>query len=501
LITTGTAGFEYHQRNTREGQTLGGAISYTPWSWWSNTLRVGTDRLVGDDRQMGTGYVNPADTSAMVSGSEDDRITVSYGTTARIEILPQTALNVLAGADGTHSTASTLYLRAQPSLQGGFNNCGGYCLGGNRYATYDHGWYAQSQLSFRDVVFLTYAVRAQYNPLYGKDANPNLQPTYGVSYVKEAGPMTVKLRASYGHSTTPPDRGASSGHIISNTQNGVVYPAPLYDQLPNPDLVPKEQRGGEGGVEMYWANVGSLVVTRFNQTVTHEVIGLGRIDSVLNVDKNPDPYNYCVLYPQYPSICGTGAYYYQFQSLNIGDLRNQGWEMVATANTGPLSYRLTYSFTKSRMIGVTEKYRHLLDPGVFAKGSNFSDIPEHTYATQVRYARAGTTMMLNLQGQSMVWKQTGSPYGCYGNDLDAVQLSQCGRRFQTRNPHVSPLSTGYRGQFPGYAKADLNITQRMTPRLEGTLRVQNVANSYTSDLSRRYAVAGRATNLGLTLRF
>jgi outer membrane receptor protein involved in Fe transport len=52
---------------------------------------------------------------------------------------------------------------------------------------------------------------------------------------------------------------------------------------------------------------------------------------------------------------------YQSQYLNIGAIRNQGWELQGSVNTGPLTTRGTYSWSKSRIIGIIPKYRTLLD--------------------------------------------------------------------------------------------------------------------------------------------
>jgi hypothetical protein len=59
----------------------------------------------------------------------------------------------------------------------------------------------------------------------------------------------------------------------------------------------------------------------------------------------------------------------------------------------------------------------------------------------------------------------------------------------------------YTSRFEGYAKADLNVSRRLTPQLEGVLQVQNLNNSYKSDFAQGLAEVGRQTNVGLRWRF
>src|SRR5262249_52882271 len=121
----------------------------------------------------------------------------------------------------------------------------------------------------------------------------------------------------------------------------------------NPELVPEHQQGGEGGLELYLGTHGSLVVTRYNQTVDG-LIAQPVVDSVRSLV--PCPIGQCEASSSSRDANGYG-YWRQYESLNMGSIRNQGWELQASANLGPLTTRGTYSWTKSRTIGVNPKYR------------------------------------------------------------------------------------------------------------------------------------------------
>lgn len=213
------------------------------------------------------------------------------------------------------------------------------------------GGFLQGQLALKDALFFTYGLRAEWNPNYGEEAQPNLAPKYGVAYTKELGFMTTKLRASYGRSTRPPADDQRLGERETNAVS--ISRWGTYDVvLANPELGPEHQQGGEGGIELYFGNRGSLVVTRYNQTVNN-LISEVPIDSVQSLVSDavfdcgtPKDNGYC--------------YTKQWQNLNVGSIRNQGWELQGSINTGPFTTRGTYSWTKSRVIGITPKYSPLV---------------------------------------------------------------------------------------------------------------------------------------------
>jgi len=492
-------------RYTQLGQTEGVTVAYAPLTWWSHALTVGLDREESASETPPTFFStnNSNDTLLIYFRDVTGATTVSYNTTLRATLLPQAVLTITGGGDATKSALLHLGFAGRRWESTGFNDAPPQAQDWQTFPTHRRGLFTQNQLALWDALFFTYGVRWEYNPAFGDEANPNMQPRYGVAMTREMGPVTVKFRASYGHSTQPPPLGQKLGIHITDPSQIAAFGGDAYAIAPNPELVPSEQRGGEGGIELYWGARNSLQITRYNQTVTHVIQSIARIDSIPRLDGNPDPHGWCRYSPSYcvPSLMND-AYMTPTHFLNMGDLRNQGWEAIATAATGPLTYRLTYSLTKSRLIGITPRYRKFFP--YLVPGQSFVDVPEHTYAMAVTYSSSATSLSVNLQGQGVVWRP-GFNQSTFGSD----NCPAICRGYQTRltanyAPRVTDLF--YRhdifySAFPGYARADVNLNQRVTSWLEGTLQLNNVTNTYASDLSQGYAVPGRQETLGLRLRF
>jgi hypothetical protein len=186
------------------------------------------------------------------------------------------------------------------------------------------------------------------------------------------------------------------------------------------------------------------------------------------------------------------GYLYQFESLNVGSIRNQGWELQGSANTGPITTRGTYSWTKSRTLGVTPQYRAFFTPTSYPQyqpGATFSYLPEHTWAVGITYARAQTTVSLNVNG-------TG-PLKSLQNSFYFQHLSPIIRLPQNR---FIVASVPYINFDNGYALADLNATHRLSARVETVLQVLNVTDQYTNDSYAAFASMGRQAKAGLRVR-
>src|SRR5687767_13725408 len=112
----------------------------------------------------------------------------------------------------------------------------------------------QGQLGIMEAMFHIDGLRAEWKANYGEEGQPNLAPRYGVSYTRDIGPLSAKLRASYGRSTRPPTE--TYKEAKSNTQGicfffggGTGASTSQYGefdcQKANPELGPEHQQGGE----------------------------------------------------------------------------------------------------------------------------------------------------------------------------------------------------------------------------------------------------------------
>lgn len=467
------------------GQTLGLTVAYAPTSWWSNELVVGTDDGDTEYRSSPPAFTSTSDTSLTLAQTTSTRTSIRYSTTGRIPVASHAQLVLVAGGDGWHSLATSL--DASPSNLTGTINSSSWFV--TRNPSHNTGGFVQGQLGLWDALFFTYGLRAEWNPNYGEEAQPNLAPKYGVAYTRDIltpwGSVTSKLRGSYGRSTRPPLTGQKSD--VANRNSSLF---PLYgvfnNQLANPDLNPEFQQGGEGGLELYMGNRASLVVTRYNQTVDNLIARVGAIDSVRSLQPLPPGSTTAV----YTSIDPDGyGYTPQNQYLNVASIRNQGWELQGSINTGPLTTRGTYSWTKSRVIGITEKYRAKIAGTQYTRGSVFQYLPEHTWAINMTYTNKATTVSMNVNGIGMLYNGGDELY--YRSFSNAIRLN-------SNKLRMSASSYTYTGR--GYATADANISHQLSRALQGILQVRNLTNYYRSDRQAGFASLGRQTKVGVNIR-
>jgi len=469
---------------TSNGQTLGLSLTLTPVSWWTQTLRVGSDAV--EARYVASkGYsFGGDDTLNQYTQTVANKSDVTYTTTVQGALTSVLRAVVTGGADGWHNVTTDLQI-AGTKFSG--SDLSGVVA---RQPSHDRGAFVQAQLSVFDQVFLTYGLRAEWNPNYGKDVNPKLTPRYGIAATRDIGSVTAKVRASYGTATQVPSPGETDG--LTQCQNDPSscakfvrgYGHDVLIHLPNAGLLPSFQRGGEGGIDLYLGSRGSVSVTYFNQTVNNLIL-FGIVDSVESIIPaldylGEDPYN---CYP-------CGWWQWQVQYVNAADIRNAGLSLQGTWNIGPLTTTGTYSWNRSRVIGVTPRYRQVF-PTIVA-GAAFLQAPEHTFAGSLQYARAGTTITLNLQGQGII-NANGDPKGVTG----------CRAGFRLKLPCGTFTANGGKVRManPGYARTDLNVTHRLLAQVDGLLQIQNLSDSYQFDGGGQSTVIGRQSKAGLRIRW
>lgn len=277
-----------------------------------------------------------------------------------------------------------------------------------------------------------------------------------------------------------------NGRITTTGAQFEVY-GRFISRFPNPLLQPEFQQGGEGGIELYFGNRGSLVVTRYNQTVEDLIANLSGIDSIRAPMPGPQS-NGCT--PKNDGYC----YSIQSRNENAGNIRNQGWELQGSINIGPLTTRSTYSWTKSRVIGVNPEYRARATSAPFQPGYTFNKLPEHTWSTNISYSQAATTVGVNLMGTGFIMC---SLSGCDDFALGIGSFSLL--RLGAYSPR-SGFPTGYRSSHLGYTMADLIVTQKLSSKVDALVQIQNLTNTYKNDVSVLYASIGRQSRLGMRIR-
>jgi len=475
---------------TLTGQTLGFSTVYAPTSWWSNEVGVGSDVSGVEQRRTAPSHSSVSDTAQQLQETGYRRRSQRYATTVRLPLTSMVNATVIVGGDAWQ-TLSDLWSVSPQRLTG---NLQGYTYI-TRNADHNAGAFLQSQVGVQDRVFLTYGLRAEWNPSFGADALPNYAPRYGIAYTQEVGPITAKLRASYGQSTRPPQADQKVAHLHSEVYPDQwpslgAYIKPFDVQIGNPELEPEYQKGGEGGIELYFGTHGSLVVTRYNQTVNNLISSLIVDTARTDVACDPNCYgNY--------SDAAHYVYFFQNEFLNIGGVRNQGWELQGTLPVGPFTTRGTYSWTKSRSLGMNPKYRSQFNAIAYPQyqpGATFNYLPEHTWAFGVTYTRQGSTVSLNFAGQGRTV--------IFANDF-AMRYLFTYTRLSNDRWNMNGLTSMQGGTYVAfnrpYALGDLNASQRFSDRVEGVIQVQNLANKYYNDNNAFYASMGRQMKGGFRI--
>jgi outer membrane receptor protein involved in Fe transport len=475
------------KRNAFTAQTIGTTLGYVPTSWWSHDLTFGQDLSGTLSRKLGNAYLNLYDTAFSVSQTSSDRRSLRYTTTTRAQIAALAQLSMTAGADGWQ-LFSTSIDGASQRLTGTFD---GY-TSVSQEATHNTGGFVQLQLGFVDQLYLTYGLRAEWNPNFGNDLTPNYAPRYGITYSSSYGDLTAKVRASYGRSTRPPDLGQKAEITYRNRYASTLRLATFGDFISifaNPLLSPELQQGGEGGIELYFGRRASLVITRYNQTVSRLIAQL-KVDSARSLAPNPPVFTDG---SNFRDVDGYG-YMYQYQYLNIGNIRNQGWETQGHLNAGPIAVQGTYSYTKSRTIGIDPQYRPLVnvrDNPLYVPGATAQLLPEHTWALNLSYSRGKNVVALNTHGIS---RRT---LGSGGSRFFLEHLSSNIRLSQNR---YSRSSSGYVSFENGYAITDVNLSHQFSPKLQALMHVTNLTDQYINDSFGANPSIGREARAGFQVR-
>jgi hypothetical protein len=180
---------------------------------------------------------------------------------------------------------------------------------------------------------------------------------------------------------------------------------------------------------------------------------------------------------------------YQYKSFNVGGIRNQGWELQGSVTTGPLTSRGTYSWTKSRVLGITPKYREFFaNIREYQPGAVFGMLPEHTWALGFTYAQGRTTVALNMTGNGQI---PGGGSAMYYNALSSsIRLM----------PDRQSLTFSGWSVDKGYVLSNLSAARRFSSWVEGVLQIDNLTNRYRNDYDLTFPVMGRQTKGGLRIR-
>lgn len=433
-----------HQLNAIGQQGYSARLTYQPTPAWQHTLTLGSDRLDFGYHDTRARLRTPGDTLLTLYESGSEKTSVLYNSSLTLPLSPSYSAVVTAGVDHYAFTYDLFQTSRALTYSGNISTARGDLPRLGRGDWTNTGYYAQSQLAIRDALFVTGGLRAERNDNFARDVGTAYSPRAGVSYVRQIAAATAKLRASYGRNIKPPGQGQAAGF-----RGGGI------ELLPNPELRPEEQRGFDGGVDLLFGRAFSVGATRYDQTV-------GDVITIV--------------------FLGPGPNGLQLQAQNLGEVRNDGWELEATVRPGRFAVAAQYSITNSTVRRLPPSYT-----GDLRVGDQILDIPRHSGGGTVTYTPTARTSM-SLRA-TYVGRSTGV------DDLRLIHVFDGGTE-----PYTGSRRDYWR-RYPAFTKLSLTASQSVTKQLTAFVSVENLTDSHAVERSNIVALAGRTTELGVRWRY
>ncbi len=401
-------------------QTYGLTATLQAKQSWQHTLTLGYDQTYLDIAQTQARFTSPADSFLFAYAIHEARTSLLYHTDLSLPLATGVGAIVTAGINydafddvqsytggATHTTGS---LDGSTSLV--------------RSPSTTTGYFGQVQMNLAGRLFLTGGLRAERNPLFGVDFGTAWSPRVGAAYLQGFGPVTLKLRASYGEGIRAPAPGQRDP-----TQG------PGYQQLANTTLAPERQHGADGGVDVYIGRA-SIGVSYYNQRA---------IDLIQGVT--------------IPTAPGT-PYTFQFQ--NIARVKNDGWEFEARVPVGNLQLAGTYSITHSTIQQLPSNY----PVGGYQVGDQILAIPRTSAGASVVYSPLPRTTLTASMTYIGHWLNT--------DYLSYYAYSYGGAAYRGSN-------RAYWLEYPTVTKFSVGVSQVVTNQLTAFARAENVGNNLRNE--------------------
>lgn len=303
-------------------------VSYTPRPWFRHRINAGVDMTRAEAKSFfpkndigwyGTATLNSGQISQ--ARQNRDEITIDYLGSIRGSFFNDLVADLAIGAqavarrtDLTNATGQGLTTNSANSINAAATTTGGQQYSEEREA----GIFAQLDMAWRDRLYMQVGGRLDKNSAFGEEATAFFNPKVGLSYViseedfypgaLQSFMPTLRLRSVWGSTGRSPGSGASlttfdsSPYAITSNSvaSGVIPRNPGNKEL-------KPERGTE--VEF------GLDAGLFNERVGLEVTYYNKVSSDL-ILRRPLP----------PSLG-----FSQNPLVNIGELKNSGWEIGASA--------------------------------------------------------------------------------------------------------------------------------------------------------------------------
>lgn len=428
-----------YQDNSLRQQTYGITLGYVATPRWQHTVTFGYDQTYQDYFTSRDRLTTPADTFRTVFAGHLAKVSVLYHTDVTVPLTTTVHTTLTAGVNYSGFDDYENYTAQATRVSGNIDGVS-FPL---RSSTTNTGYFGQLRLDVADQLFLTAGLRAERNPNFGKDFGTAWSPRVGVAYVRPAGSISLKARASYGESIRPPLPSQSTSHLDLYT-----------DQLANPNLGPERQQGVDGGVDVFFGRRAAVSASYYNQRA------IGLIDFVL-IDGVATP-------PQY-----------QYQ--NVGRIKNQGWEFEGHLSLGEVALSGTYSITNSTIQRLSQTYS-----GDYRVGDRLLGIPCHSGGATVTYTPFNRTSLSASVTHLGSWTE---------NDVVALY------GFYFGGQPYRGSNRDYWMTYPAVTKISLAASQELTPGLTGFARVDNVGGTRRFESDNINPSMGRVVTAGVRFTY
>jgi outer membrane receptor protein involved in Fe transport len=425
-----------------QNQTLGARLSVRPRPWWGSAIKVGLDRYSTDVAQTRPRLTTPADTLFLVSNTVQTKTSIGGTTSVQGDLGTSVSGSLTVGFDHWNNVLSDWLAFGALTTTGALQTSPDGFTAGTRNITNNTGYFAQTQLGFREVLFLTGGLRAEDNSDFGDSLGTPISPRVGLAYVQSVGQATVKLRSSWGRAIRAPSPGQKQGFVRANSA-----------QLPNADLGPERQHGWDVGIDATIGSRGSVAVTYYDQTAENLV-------DAVQVETDPVPTQ-------------------QFQ--NVGRVRNTGVEVEARVALGRVTLQGQYAYSRARVDQLSPTYAGELQVGDQARMR-----PKHTAGATITVTPLATTTL-----------SAGVTYVGSWINSDALALFRC---LGGTGP-CFPTSRDYLVAYPGLVKANVSLFHQVSSVVSGFVSVDNLTNNKRHEGTNFTAVSGRRTTAGLRFEY
>jgi TonB-linked SusC/RagA family outer membrane protein len=445
-------------------------VDHTPITWFQHHLTAGMDRT----REGNNRYQPRIDSLVYTVGSGalgyrvvNQRVvtfrSLDYAGTATFDWRSAFRFATSVGAQYYHNASDSVYAEGAVFPTPGLSSVSATTQG--RVNTQDFsedktlGLYAQEQVSWRDRLFVTAAIRSDDNSAFGEKFNRVVYPKFSVSWVVSEEPWfrvpgvgdrlgSLRLRAAYGEAGKAPATYASLRTFEPVSGPG-DSPSIRPQFIGNPLLGPERGKEYELGFDATGLNDRAAVeFTYYNKTTT---------DAILEREIAP-------------SIGFSG-----FQPFNAGSIRNTGTELMIRGTpwrSDRFELDLTFNYATN-----DNEVLSLIDGQTFFNSGSFTrhviGYPAFGFwekrVVAAQYDAAGTIIANSV----MCDDGNGGSTLCAGADLaygtgDDAPLVFIGRSVPPREGSISGTLTLFRN-WRVYSMFDLKNGHR---KLDGNTRVR-----------------------------